>query len=105
MWNAPTQQELAALPLLYGTEAVPSGDKVVVMHFFRAGFDWYAVEFDGRDTFMGFVAVCGDPASSEWGYFSFSELQGIRFNGLEVDRDLYWKPAPAKDIGIVANAL
>jgi len=100
MWNRPKEHDLAALPRLYSTADIPIGDKIIHMHFFFGGFDWYAVEFDDRDTFFGFVSVHNDPLDSEWGYFSLSELQGITVNGLEVDRDLYWEPVPARDVGI-----
>lgn len=103
MWNTPSSHELAAIPRLYSTTSIPARDKVIRMHFFLASYDWYVVEFDGRDTFMGFVAVHGDPASSEWGYFSLSELCAISLNGMEVDRDLHWEPATAGKLGIVTS--
>ena len=63
-------------------------------------FDWYAVTFDGQDTFMGFVVVHGDPSNAEYGYFSLSELRGITHIGMKVSRDLNWEPIPARCIGI-----
>lgn len=104
MWNTPTEQELAALPGRYSTADTPAGDKIIVMHFFLAGFDWYAVKFDGRDTFFGFVSVHNDPASAERGYCSLSELREISLNGMEVDRGLFWKPVSTKDAGITPNS-
>jgi len=100
MRSAPTENELAALPKLHSTKAIPDGDKIIHMHFFLPGFDWYAVTFDGQDTFMGFVVVHGDPANAEYGYFSLSELQRIAHNGMKVSRDLNWEPIPARCIGI-----
>ena len=100
MLNMPNRNELEALPRLYSTESVPAGDKIIHMRFFLPGYDWYIVTFDGRDTFMGFIVLSGDTFSAEWGYFSLSELKKIRFMDNEVERDLDWKPIPARDIGI-----
>lgn len=103
MQNPPTASELAAIPRLYSTQGIPLPDKIVHIHFFLAGFHWYAVEFDGRDSFRGFVVVHGDPAGVEWGYFSLSELRGIRHDSLEVGRAVFWKPIPAKNIGLFGD--
>ena len=100
MLNAPTRNELAALPRLFSTKAIPAGEKVIHMRFFLPGYAWYIVEFNGSDTFMGFIVMDGDTANAEWAYFTFSELQGINRNGVGIKRDSDWKPTAAKDIGI-----
>lgn len=100
MLNAPTASELAIFPPLHSTASVATGHKIINMRFFLADFNWYAVEFDGQDTFMGFVAVCGNPAEAEWGYFSLAELQRIKHNGLAVDRDPGWEPVQARAVGL-----
>ena len=51
MWNTPSAERLAKLPRLYETEQVGLKDKLVQLHFFIGGSDWYAIEFDGQDTF------------------------------------------------------
>ncbi len=51
MWNIPTEEQLAAIPRLYETEHVDLKDKLIHLHFFLGGCDWYAVEFDGSDLF------------------------------------------------------
>lgn len=53
MWNTPSAERLAKLPRLYETEQVGLKDKLIYLHFFIGGSDWYAVEFDGQDTFWG----------------------------------------------------
>ncbi len=98
MWNKPTKRELRQLPGLYKTEKIPARDKVIHMHFFIGGCDWYAAEFDGEDTFFGYAVLNGDMYNAEWGYFSFSELQIIKIKGIEIDRDLYWEAVPAGEI-------
>lgn len=98
MWNKPTAEELAQLPRLYKTEGFAAIDKIIVMHFFFGSCDWYAVEFDGEDTFFGFAILNNDLHCAEWGYFSLAELEAINLNDFEVDRDLYWQPCPAGSI-------
>ncbi|MDL2216273.1 DUF2958 domain-containing protein [Desulfovibrio sp. OttesenSCG-928-M14] len=92
MWNAPTAQNLSELPGLYETEQTPVQAKVIHMHFFIGGCDWFVAEFDGEDLFFGYAVLNGDLHNAEWGYFSLSELQSIRIHGIEVDCDLYWEP-------------
>ena len=57
MWNVPTKRQLNSIPGLYQTEHVPVADKIIHMHFFISGCDWYAVEFDGEDAFKHLVEV------------------------------------------------
>ncbi|MBU4599118.1 MAG: DUF2958 domain-containing protein [Proteobacteria bacterium] len=99
MWNEPTQNQLNQLPKLYETEETPLKDKRISMHFFLHGCDWYAAEFDGQDLFFGYVILNGDRDMAEWGYFSLRELKQLKDRlGLEVDRDLHWRPMPASQI-------
>lgn len=86
MWNIPSQSRLDKIPRLYETEHVPIEDKIIHLHFFIDGSDWYVAEYDGDDTFFGNVILNGDLACAEWGYFSFSELKAIRVDGwCEID--------------------
>lgn len=86
MWNPPTKIQLSKIPRLYAQENVK--DKKVYMKFFLGGWTWYAMEFDGKDTFFGFVVSPMMP-EGELGYFSLSELKSINVNGMEVDREIY----------------
>ncbi len=86
MWNEPSKERLAKIPKLYKPENIPLPDKVIYLHFFIAGSDWYIAEFDGDDLFWGYAILNGDDVNAEWGYISFSELKVIKINGwLEVD--------------------
>jgi len=86
MWNIPTKERLSRIPKLYETEHVPLKEKLIVLHFFIAGCDWYIVEYDGDDIFWGFAILNEDYELAEWGYVSFSELKSIKLKGwLEVD--------------------
>ena len=83
------------LPRLYSTENVK--DPQVVCKFFLPSFSWtwYAIEFDGQDTFFGYVA--GD--DQELGYFSLSELTSLRGRlGDRLERDLYFQPQPLSQV-------
>ena len=98
MWNTPTTKELERLPRLYENEKKPSLDQVIIhMHFFLGGCDWYAAEFDGEDLFWGFANL-NDPCNAEWGYFLLSELKEINTHGIEIDRDLYWRPKKFSEV-------
>jgi hypothetical protein len=74
---------------LYSSENEP--DPLVVCKFFTpdSNWTWYAIEFDGEDTFFGFV----DGLEKELGYFSLSELETARGPlGLPIERDRYFEP-------------
>ncbi|MFH0958382.1 MAG: DUF2958 domain-containing protein [Pseudomonadota bacterium] len=98
MWNLPTSEVLSDLPRLYQTEDIPLEDKMIHLHFFLGGCDWYIAEYDGKDTMFGFAILNGDTWNAEWGYVSLTELKEISISGIEVDQDIYWRPKKAKDI-------
>jgi len=80
---------LSAIPSM-GSQS-DSKDPVAHMKFFLESFTWYASEFDGEDTFFGFVVSSHCP-SGEWGYFSLNDLESVKgqFIGVEVDK--HFKP-------------
>lgn len=105
MWNVLSSEQLASIPALYASEGVPLRDKIVWLHFFVSGCDWFAMEFDGKDTFFGFAILNQDYEMAEFGYFSFTELKSIKLNRwLEVDCDLYWEPRPAREVELICRA-
>lgn len=107
MWNIPTKSRLALLPRLYETENVPPLDKLIQLHFFIGGCDWYIAEFDGDDTFFGFAILHGDLDNAEWGYVSFDELKSLKIQGwLEVDCELedFWLVRKAGEIDNIRAA-
>lgn len=76
------------LPHLYATER--EEDPQIICKFFTpdSRWTWYAIEFDGDDTFFGFV----EGLENELGYFNLSELESVRGPfGLRVERDLYFE--------------
>lgn len=103
MWNIPTAERLAKIPRLYETENIPLNEKLIHLHFFIGGCDWYVAEFDGEDLFFGY-AILWDHRYAEWGYFSFDELKDIKLDGwLEVDCETedVWKIRKAGEIEMI----
>jgi hypothetical protein len=90
-----TQAIRKALPALYSTEKVE--DPTIQVKFFTpdANFTWYATEFDGEDTFFGYVVG----PFPELGYFSLHELTTARGPfGLPIERDMWFKPCPLSTV-------
>ena len=89
-----TKEIRRQLPPLGSTSQ--QNDPIVVCKFFTpdSSWTWYAIEFDGDDTFYGLV----DGFAQEFGTFSLAELESVRGHfGLPVERDLYFKPAPVSN--------
>ena len=84
------------LPPLYAQEKLASKAVAYVKFFTPWGqWSWYGTEFDGKDTFFGLV----DGHFKELGYFSLSELQGVRGPmGLTIERDLHFQPTTLEEI-------
>ena len=79
------------MPRLYAQEKEP--DPIVWVKFFDAfgSWTWFGTEFDGVDTFFGWV----DGDFPELGYFSLSELESVHIaaSGIpRIERDLYFEP-------------
>ena len=107
MWNEPTKERLSKIPKLYETEHIPLQEKLIHLHFFIGGCDWYIAEFDGEDMFWGFAILNNDYQMAEWGYISFSELKDIKVQGLfEIDCEIeeVWSPQKAMDIDRIRKA-
>ena len=105
MWNKPSENNLVKLPAFYSTEEVPLKEKIIYMHFFIGGCDWYAAEYSSEEKlFFGFAILNNDLQNAEWGYFSLQELCDLKVKFLEVDRDLYFTPTQAKNIEKICEA-
>ena len=105
MWNKPTENQLSKLPELYSTESLPLMEKVIHMHFFLGGCDWYVAEYDKENqNFFGFVILNNDYVMAEWGYFNFIELCELKVQFVEVDRDIHFTQAKAKCIDNIRKA-
>ena len=83
-----TRELKKKLPPLGATD---DPDPMVICKFFIPGFHWkwYAIEYDGKDTFFGWV----DGDFPELGSFRLSELKSITDKwGLPVERDHQFTP-------------
>ncbi len=100
MWNVPTAERLSKIPRLYETESVKLPDKLIHLHFFIGGCDWFIAEYDGEDIFWGFAILNNDFEMAEWGYVAFSELKSISVNGIEIDceKEEFWRIRRAAEI-------
>ena len=85
IWNIPSKERLSKIPKLYQTENTLLKDKLIYLHFFIAGCDWYIAEYDGEDLFWGYAILNNDHQNAEWGYISFNELKKLKLKWLEVD--------------------
>jgi hypothetical protein len=84
-----------SLPSLYASER--DADPLVQVKYFDpcSSWAWYAIEFDGEDTFFGLV----EGHEREMGYFSLRELQTFRGRlGVGIERDLYFEPCPLSQL-------
>jgi len=105
MWNRPSDAELAKIPAFYSSEETPLKEKMIHMHFFIGGCDWYAAEYSPEEKcFFGFAILNNDLQNAEWGYFSLDELASLKVKFLEVDRDLHFAPCKAIEIEKIREA-
>ena len=105
MWNEPSLEELIRLPGLYTTDQTPLPEKIIEMHFFIGGCDWFAAEYSFQDRiFFGYAILNDDLLNAEWGYFSFDELREVRIRGFEIDRDLHWRRQEVKAVERIVQA-
>ncbi len=106
MWNEPSEDDLGKIPPLYAAQNTPWEDTVIYEHFFLGGCDWYVSEYSATDRlFFGYAILNDDLDNAEWGYVSFDEMREVRTRqGIEVDRDLYWKPRKASNVDRINDA-
>ena len=130
MWNDKAfDKAVKALPALYSGEFVKAQDKIMAVHCFIGGSDWWFCEARVEEGLLyGFACLNGDWQNAEWGYSSIEELKGIKIpksinrdiiaevkrrNGKpdtiqvyqEIDFDLHWTPCIFIDIPKVAEEL
>ena len=107
MWNKPSADRLALIPCLYETEKIPLNDKLIYLHFYILGCDWYVCEYDGKDRFFGFAILNDDLQNAEWGYYSFSELKYLSAGPYQVDceTEMAWQIRPAAEVEKISIAM
>ena len=84
------------IPALYAQDG--KGDQAIAYAKYfcpSSTWTWYALEFDGEDTFFGLV----EGHCKELGYFGLAELEETTGSmGLPIERDLWFKPTPLAEI-------
>jgi hypothetical protein len=92
----PPADELARIPAFYATESRPIEDKVLWLHYFVGGCDWWVAELDCAAVEAFGYACLDDPQNAEWGYVDLAELEAVAGQDLWiVERDLHWRPTNA----------
>lgn len=110
----PSETTIQAIPALYATDgAGPMGDRIVHLHYFLGGCDWWVIELNADEGLaFGYVRLHGDDQSAEWGSMDIGELASIYEPGvvaraewgfrvrpaLIVERDLHWSLCPAREV-------
>ncbi len=90
-----TKELRKKLPPLGSSDSNP--DPLVICKFFTpdSNWTWWAIEFDGEDTFFGLV----HGFEEEFGTFSLAELEAATGPlGLHIERDLYFEPTPVSKL-------
>lgn len=117
MWNSKAfDKAVKALPALYGTEEIKAQDKIMGVHCFIGGSDWWFCEARVEEGLLyGFACLNEDWQNAEWGYSSIEELKSARGNmeicgevatgSVHIDFDLHWTPTRFADIPKVAEEL
>ena len=84
------------LPKLGETDGMGIEATVQVKFFTPwTGWTWYATEFDGKETFFGYV----EGLDNEFGYFTLTELESVEGPaGLKIERDIMFEPTKLKEI-------
>lgn len=84
------------LPALYSQENNPAPVAAVRFIDTLGNWSWYAVEFDGENTFFGLVLGF----EREFGYFSLSEFEEVNQSAgfARIQRDRDFQPTPVHDI-------
>lgn len=105
----PSGKALAEIPEVYATDGVPFENKMIYLHYWLGGWDWYVAEID-RETgeMFGYAINSRDPQGAEWGYTSLPWLEQLtasgKINDVEVpgmvlaERDLDFEPAKFSDV-------
>ncbi len=112
----PAKYEVDAIPDLFDTDGVGRlGDRMVYLHYFLGGTDWWVIELNAKKGLaFGFVRLYGYDDSAAWGMIDLAMLAEIHeptfsyrceWNfefmsraTLMVKRDLQFQPRPAREV-------
>lgn len=99
----PPAADSRRIPALYATDSTPLADKVLHLHYFTGGHDWYVAEVDpATGEAFGLVIVNGE---REWTYFRLGDLEAVRSQVLGagryahlVERDCWYTRGTAAEV-------
>ncbi len=90
------------IPRLGTNSEVPLDEMVVYTKFYdpTSRWRWYVLQFDGENTFYGFVLTTNHALA---GQFTLTELEGLRYRHhtlgeVGVERDTYFRPLTVKEL-------
>ncbi len=90
------------IPRLGSAAEVPLDELLVYTKFFdpTSQWRWYVLQFDGENTFFGFVLTTDHALA---GQFTLSELQNLRYHHqtlgeVGVERDTYFRPISVAEL-------
>jgi hypothetical protein len=90
-------ETIESMPGPYGTEGTARPEKMVYLHYFQGGSDFYILERDnlpGRQyQAFGYTILNGDLENAEFGYI---DIFGLIELGVELD--FYFKPVKFKEL-------
>jgi len=92
-----TEELKRKLPKLYSQDGKKPEDVKIIVKFFTPDFSWswYAIEYDQKDTFFGYVRGM----ENELGYFTLSELESVKGPmGMHIERDLHFYDHTLKEV-------
>ncbi|WP_157982540.1 hypothetical protein [Nocardiopsis sp. FIRDI 009] len=104
----PPPEERALIPGDLGQDDLPLEEAIVHLHYFSPSADWWVTELwedrhtPGRWWAFGFAWLRCDPEGGEWGRIDLTRLEALRLSRAGtpphvVERDLAWKPTPARE--------
>ena len=95
-----TKANRKALPPLYSQDGKGMDAIAHVKFFGGSRFTYYVTEFDGKDTFFGYLLSPLGADCDELCYFSLTELSKLRFPpfGLPIERDYHFTPGPLGEV-------
>jgi len=82
----PISGTIGIVAKLYETEHVPTEEKIIHMHFFLAGCDWYIAEYEGGDLFLGYGHPQQRSSMRGMELHLFFRIEGHQDQGRAVDR-------------------
>lgn len=106
MINRPKESELLKLSQIKINKNTPLEERVIYMHFFLDGHDWYLSEYDPlRRTFYGYIVPRDQYHKAGWDHFNIDELNQMRdHKNRRVTRNTDWIPIQAIKVDRIRDA-